>query len=135
VTGSRRRPGAEGSDDKADGTAGEKGAAPANPFLEMMSAFRGLSEAGMTSLGMATSVGQAQLEAANAAAAAMAQLPLATLEQSSRELARVREAVHLTQAQLAVFDEQLAALEAMLEPLRRWAELWNRPGPSSAPSP
>ena len=146
MTGSRRRPGAQGAGDDdepandtgADGSASEtrggrtRAGTTGNPFLDMMSAFHGLGEAGMASIGAATSVGQAQWQAMNDAAAAMAQLPLATLEESTRELARLRDAVHVMQGQLALFDEQLGALDAMLQPLRRWAELWGRGGDPQA---
>jgi len=59
------------------------------------------------------------------AMAMMAKLPLTNLEQSARELARLREAVGVMQLQLDGFDQQLAALEAVVQPLRDWARAWS----------
>jgi len=104
--------------------------ASSNPLLGWFAAVQGLSEAALASFTaapvlQASQLGQAQWQAMLDAMAMMAKLPLTNLEQSARELARLREAVGVMQLQLDGFDQQLAALEAVVQPLRDWARAWS----------
>jgi hypothetical protein len=101
-----------------------------NPLFAWLAAVQGLSEAALASFSaapvlQASQLGQAQWQAMLEAMAMMAKLPLTNLDQSARELARLREAVGVMQLQLDGFDQQLAALEAVVAPLREWAEAWS----------
>jgi hypothetical protein len=119
-----------------------------NPMLAMLSVMQSMSEAtlsaltagpfppGMPATGQAGragqagpmgpigQIGQAQWKAVVEAMSLMSELPLATLDQAVREVARLREAISVMQLQLEGFDKQLAALEAVIRPLQQWSSAW-----------
>lgn len=125
-------PGPAPDDDPEHGPQGRpsSSSSSSNPLLGVLAAVQGLSEAAMASFSaapvlQASQIGRAQWQAMLEAMTMMAKLPLTNLEQSARELARLREAVGVMQLQLDGFDQQLAALEAVVQPLREWARAWS----------
>jgi hypothetical protein len=51
-------------------------------------------------------------------------LPVAQLESTVNEIRERREQLKALQAQLAIFDEQLAMLESSLTPVLEWTRTW-----------
>jgi hypothetical protein len=111
-------------------------------MLAMLSAMQSMSEATLSALtagpfpaGVAQAgqngpmspigqIGQAQWKAMLEAVSLISELPLANLDQSLREVTRLREAISVMRLQLDGFDKQLAALEAVIRPLQQWAQAW-----------
>jgi hypothetical protein len=97
---------------------------PLGPLTAWLGLVQQFGTASLGSVEEVTRLSQAQWDMMRDGMALMSRLPMDALEESSRELARLRTAVHAVQAQMAVFDEQLGALEQMLSPLHQWADAW-----------
>ena len=69
-------------------------------------------------------IGQAQWQAMVEAMSIMSEVPMSNLDHAVREVARLREAISVMELQLEAFDQQLAAMEAVIRPLQQWAQAW-----------
>jgi hypothetical protein len=114
-----------------DGSEGPQGEARAgggwNPLSPMLAWLTTMQELGTVALGSTEAIqqlSQSQWTMLREGMALMSKLPLSALDESDRELRRLREAVRAVQFQMEVFDQQLEALDQMLHPLHDWADAW-----------
>jgi hypothetical protein len=97
---------------------------PLAPMLAWLNLVQEFGTTALGSVGQVTQLTQAQWEALRGGMSLMSQLPLGALQESDRELKRLRDAVRAAQLQMEIFDQQLAALDQLLRPLHDWANAW-----------
>jgi hypothetical protein len=108
-------PGAEGTRNSVDPTA---------PLTAWLSAVQQMSAAALGSVDVLGQLGQAQWRMVRDGMALMSELPLTAVEEGTRGLAQLRQALHAVQTQMAVVDEQLATIEQVLKPVQEWSTSW-----------
>jgi hypothetical protein len=110
------------SESAADGR--REGFDPVAPMLAWLGAVQEMSTAALASVDVLGGLGQAQWRLVRDGMALMSELPLTALDEGTRGLTQLREALHVVQAQMAMVDEQLATVEQVLKPVQAWSKAW-----------
>lgn len=97
---------------------------PTQPLFAWLTAVQELSSAALSSVEQVGQLTQTQWELLRKGMALMFELPMSAVEDGTRELIRLREALRAVQLQMALVESQLNSLEELLHPVKEWSRAW-----------